>query len=109
MLDNLPLITPFQCTDSYSALHLYPIKIDLTKVNKSRSEIFEELRDGGIGVNLHYIPIHTQPYFQRFGFNLGDFPNAERYYSRTISIPLYSSMTIKQQDKVIFELKRVLQ
>jgi len=108
MLDNLPLITPFQCTDSYSALHLYPIKIDLTKVNKSRSEIFEELRDGGIGVNLHYIPVYTQPYYQKFGFKEGYCPQVESYYHKEISLPIYHSMSFEEQDSVIMKLRDTL-
>lgn len=108
LLKDLPVITPYQSSDTYSALHLYPIQIELDKVNKSHKQIFEQLRQSGIGVNLHYIPVHTQPYYQNMGFQIGDFPVAENYYSRAISIPLFHSMTLEQQDEVIRVLKEIL-
>jgi len=79
---------------------LYPIQIDLNKVSKNRKQIFNMLREHGVGVNVHYIPIHTQPYYQQFGFQEGDFPNSESYYNRAISIPLFHTITVEQQDKV---------
>lgn len=109
LLQDLPLVVPFQFEDSYSALHLYPIQIELNKVDKSHSEVFQALRDSGLGVNLHYIPVHTQPYYQDMGFKDGDYPNAEFYYSRAVSIPLYHGMTFEQQDEVVAILKQVLQ
>jgi dTDP-4-amino-4,6-dideoxygalactose transaminase len=109
LLSGLPIIKPHQDKDSYSALHLYPIQIDLDSVDKSREQIFNELRQNGIGVNVHYIPIHTQPYYLQFGFKVGDFPNSEFYYNRAISIPLFHTMTIDQQDEVLNVLNRVLQ
>jgi dTDP-4-amino-4,6-dideoxygalactose transaminase len=109
LLRNLPLTPPFQDNVCYSALHLYPIQIDLDEVGKSRKQIFDELRKSGIGVNVHYIPIHTQPYYLQFGFREGNFPNVESYYSKTISLPLFHAMTVEQQDEVCDVLKRVLQ
>ena len=109
LLSDLPIIRPYQDKCSYSALHLYPIQIDLNKVSKNREQIFNELRENGIGVNVHYIPIHTQPYYSQFGFSEGDFPNSESYYSRVISIPLFHTMTAEQQDEVLDVLKRALQ
>ena len=108
LLKDLPIIKPFQAENTYSALHLYPIQIVLNKVQKSRKQIFNELRDSGIGVNVHYMPIHMQPYYQQFGFNEGDFPISEDYYSQTISIPLFHSMSLVQQDKVIAKLKMII-
>ena len=108
LLSNLPLVLPHQSKDCYSALHLYPIQIDLDNVNKTHSQIFDELRQDGIGVNLHYIPVHTQPYYQKIGFKAGDFPNAENYYSRSISLPLFYSMTFEQQDEVVQALEKAL-
>tara|TARA_B100000795_G_scaffold270018_1_gene261916 strand:- start:10387 stop:11547 length:1161 start_codon:yes stop_codon:yes gene_type:complete len=108
LLSGLPIITPFQDQDSYSALHLYPIQIDLEVSGKSRKQVFDELRDKGIGVNIHYIPIHTHPYYSELGFKAGDFPNAEAYYERAISIPLFHSMTLVQQDEVCNALKVIL-
>ena len=107
-LSGMPLIRPFQSKDSYSAMHLYPIQIDLGKAIKSREQIFNQLRKDGIGVNVHYIPIHTQPQYQKFGFKDGDFPVSEFYYSKAISIPLTNVMELKQQDKVINSLEKTL-
>jgi UDP-4-amino-4,6-dideoxy-N-acetyl-beta-L-altrosamine transaminase len=109
LLSELPIKIPKQTLSSYSALHLYPIQIELQGIGKSKKQIFCELRDIGIGVNVHYIPVHTQPFYEELGFKLGDFPNSENYYSRVISIPIYQSMTFEMQDQVISALKRVLQ
>jgi len=108
LLKNLPVITPYQDMDSYSALHLYPIQIQTDKVKNTRKEIFKALRKNDIGVNVHYIPVHTQPYYENKGFKKGDFPNAESYYERAISIPLFHAMTCEQQDQVIVALEKVL-
>ena len=108
LLKNLPVIAPYQDLDSYSALHLYPIKIQIDKVKSTRKEIFEALRKNDIGVNVHYIPVHTQPYYENMGFKKGDFPNAESYYESAISIPLFHVMTFEQQDQVIAALEKVL-
>jgi UDP-4-amino-4,6-dideoxy-N-acetyl-beta-L-altrosamine transaminase len=109
LLDSLPIIKPYESQDCFSALHLYPIQINLEKVCKSRKQIFKELRENGIGVNVHYIPIHIHPYYRQLGFKEGDFPNSEYYYSRAISIPIFHSITLDQQSEVIFQLKRVLE
>jgi len=109
LLSGLPIIGPYQDKDSYSALHLYPIQIDSNKVRKNREQIFNVLRENGVGVNVHYIPIHTQPYYLQFGFREGDFPNSESYYSRAISIPLFHNMAVGQQDKVVDMLSKALQ
>jgi UDP-4-amino-4,6-dideoxy-N-acetyl-beta-L-altrosamine transaminase len=108
LLASLPVIRPYQNQDSYSALHLYPIQIDLHNNSKNRKQIFIELREKGIGVNVHYIPIHTQPYYKKLGFKEGDFPNSENYYSKAISLPLFHAMELNQQDEVFNALKSVL-
>ena len=108
LLSSLPVIRPYQDQDCYSALHLYPIQIILSEVNKNRKMIFEELRENNIGVNVHYIPIHKQPYYTALGFNNGNFPNCEAYYDRAISIPLFHSMTEFQQDEVFNALRMAL-
>jgi dTDP-4-amino-4,6-dideoxygalactose transaminase len=81
----------------------------LDKIKKTRKEVFEELREKGIGVNVHYIPVHTQPYYRRLGFSCGQFPEAEKYYEEAITLPLYPLMTEKEQHKVIDSLREVLQ
>ena len=108
LLRDLPLITPYQSSDSYSSLHLYPIQIDFTKTKKTRAEVFKVLRDNSIGVNVHYIPIHTQPYYKNMGFKNGDYPSVESYYKGAISIPIFQGLTIEMQDQVVSVLHKVL-
>tara|TARA_B100000989_G_scaffold298029_1_gene285777 strand:+ start:447 stop:1616 length:1170 start_codon:yes stop_codon:yes gene_type:complete len=105
-LRNLPIIRPYEDKNCHSALHLYPIQINTDK--KSRRYVFEELKKNGIGTNVHYIPIHTQPFYQNLGFKEGDFPVAEEYYRKAISIPLFYSLKKKEQDSVIVLLKKIL-
>ena len=73
----------------------------LDKITKTHWRVSEALRKDDIGVNLHYIPVHTQPYYQQLGFQLGDFPQAEPYYRQVISLPLYYRLTEADQDRVI--------
>ncbi|MBL1198521.1 MAG: UDP-4-amino-4,6-dideoxy-N-acetyl-beta-L-altrosamine transaminase [Nostoc sp. GBBB01] len=108
LLQDLPLMLPYQHPDTNSSWHLYVIRLKLDKINKTHRQIFEELRQAGIGVNLHYIPVHLQPYYQRFGFQLGDFPQVEKYYQEAISIPLYSRLDEESQDKVVASLREAL-
>ena len=107
MLDALPLILPWQHPDSYSALHLYPVQIDQRDSDKNRKVVFEAMRSAGIGVNVHYIPVHRQPFYQELGFKQGDFPNAETYYDHTLSLPMYPLLTSRQQSNVVNILENV--
>ncbi|MWJ27630.1 UDP-4-amino-4,6-dideoxy-N-acetyl-beta-L-altrosamine transaminase [Halomonas sp. ZH2S] len=107
-LAELPIITPWQHPDSYSGRHLYVIRLKLDEISVSHRHAFETLRDQGIGVNLHYIPVHTQPYYQQLGFQHGNFPEAERYYAEAISVPLYPTMSESEQDLVIAALRKAL-
>ena len=107
LLADLPVITPWQHPDSNSGLHLYVIRLKLAEIGKTHRQVFEALRAAGIGVNLHYIPVHRQPYYERLGFNAGYCPEAERYYAEAISLPMYPGLTEAQQDKVIEKLCRV--
>ncbi len=107
-LKDLPITLPFQLENTYSGLHLYVIRLQLELIGKSHRQIFDELREKGIGVNLHYIPVHTQPYYRNMGFDWGDFPEAEKYYREAISIPMFHGMTLEQQDEVVASLKDVL-
>lgn len=108
LLEALPVTTPWQHPDAYSGLHLYVIRLQLDAIGKTHRQVFEALRTLGIGVNLHYIPVHTQPYYQRMGFRPGDFPNAECYYREAISLPMFQTMTEAQQDEVVAALKQAL-
>lgn len=104
MLIDLPVVDE----DSLSAWHLYVIRLQLEHLNKSHKDVFTELRNAGIGVNLHYIPVHLQPYYQAMGFRAGDFPEAEQYYRRAISIPLYACLSEAEQDQVCSAMERIL-
>jgi len=108
LLADLPVITPWQHPDSYSGLHLYVIRLQLNKISKTHRQVFEALRDRGIGVNLHYIPVHTQPHYLRMGFQVGDYPQAEQYYSEAISLPLFQTLSDAQQQQVVDILRKVL-
>ncbi|MDC9513064.1 UDP-4-amino-4,6-dideoxy-N-acetyl-beta-L-altrosamine transaminase [Pseudoalteromonas sp. CST5] len=107
-LAELPITLPYQLPNTYSGLHLYVIRLNLNEISKTHKEVFDALRESGIGVNLHYIPVHLQPYYQKMGFKQGDFPNAENYYSNAISLPMFHGMTHEQQDEVISKLTLIL-
>jgi UDP-4-amino-4,6-dideoxy-N-acetyl-beta-L-altrosamine transaminase len=107
-LSELPIDLPFQLENTYSGMHLYVIRLNLNEIKKSHKKVFEELRERGVGVNLHYIPVHIQPYYKRMGFGWGDFPVAENYYQEAISIPIFHGMTDDQQNEVIATLVEVL-
>ncbi|MGB5855924.1 MAG: UDP-4-amino-4,6-dideoxy-N-acetyl-beta-L-altrosamine transaminase [Oceanisphaera sp.] len=109
LLTDLPIKLPWQHAESYSGLHLYVIRLQLNKIGKAHRQVFESLRELSIGVNLHYIPVHTQPYYQQMGFQAGDFPEAERYYREAISLPMFQTLTEAQQDEVIAALRKVIQ
>lgn len=108
LLKDLPVKLPKQNPDTYSSFHLYVIRLKLEEISKSRRQIFEELRNHNIGVNVHYIPVHTQPFYRQFGFKWGDFPESEKYYKEAISLPIYYGLTDHDQDRVIEVLKEVL-
>lgn len=105
LLKDLPVITPWQHPDGYSGLHLYVIRLELDNMTKTHLQVFAALRANNIMVNLHYIPVHTQPYYQQMGFKVGQFPEAERYYAEAISLPMYPGMTKTQQDEVVSGLR----
>ena len=107
-LKELPLTLPWQHTDTHSSWHLYVVRLQLEKIKKTHRQVFESLRQENIGVNLHYIPVHIQPYYQNMGFRWGDFPNAEQYYREAISLPLYYGLTENDQNKVIQSLSQIL-
>ena len=109
LLSTLPVNIPWQHADSYSGLHLYVITLQLEKITKTHREVFESLREQGIGVNVHYIPVHTQPYYERMGFKPEDFPLAQDYYRQAVSIPMFQTMTDEQQDLVVAAIAKALQ
>jgi UDP-4-amino-4,6-dideoxy-N-acetyl-beta-L-altrosamine transaminase len=106
VLNGLPLTRPGRDPDAGSAWHLYVVRIQGD--GSIRRQIFNALRQQGIGVNVHYIPVHTQPYYQAMGFAAGDYPEAERYYQQAISLPLFAGLTWEQQNQVIERLQGAL-
>jgi len=108
LLKDLPITLPWQSEDSYSGLHLYIIRLQLDKISKKHLEVFNGMREAGILVNLHYIPVHLQPYYQQIGFKEGQFPEAEEYYKEAISLPMFPTMTEEQQNQVVSNLKELL-
>ncbi len=108
LLADLPLTLPWQHPDGYSAYHLYVIRLQLDKISQTHLQVFEALRAKDIMVNLHYIPVHTQPYYQQMGFQQGDYPEAECYYREAISIPMHQSLTNEEQDQVVAALREAL-
>jgi len=105
---GLPLRTPLRDAKNYSGSHLYVITLELEKITKSRRQVFDELRGRGIGVNVHYIPVHLQPYYRKLGFEAGQFPVSEDYYSRAISLPLHPSLSKEDQRAVVQALSDIL-
>ncbi|MFA0525427.1 UDP-4-amino-4,6-dideoxy-N-acetyl-beta-L-altrosamine transaminase [Vibrio sp. 10N.222.52.C3] len=108
-LIDLPLVLPYQLPETYSGLHLFVIRLHLGEIELTHKQVFDALRERGIGVNLHYIPVHTQPYYQDMGFAEGDFPESERYYREAISLPMFHGMSEVQQDTVVNTLTDILQ
>lgn len=108
-LEQLPLMLPYQDPGCYSAYHLYIIRLKLDKLTKTRRQVFTSLRESGIGVNVHYIPIHRQPYYQNTGIAYDPLPHAERYYEEAISLPLFPDLSLSSQDQVTQALVEALQ
>ena len=108
LLKDFPLTAPWQHPDGYSGLHLYVIRLNLDEISKTHKEVFESLREQGIGVNLHYIPVYRQPYYEQMGFKQGYCTEAEQYYQEAISIPMYPGLTAELQDQVIEALRKAL-
>lgn len=107
LLKNLPVVIPWQHPQCDSAWHLYVVLVQ--GAGNSRRRVFDTLRASGIGVNVHYIPVHLQPYYRRMGFKPNDFPAAENYYTHAISLPLYAGLSDGQQDEVVAVLRKALQ
>lgn len=109
-LSGMALTTPRVNTECYSAFHLYIIQLQGEAGDalvKERKRVFDAMREKQIGVHVHYIPVHLQPYYQGLGFKSGDFPNAEDYYRRALSIPIFHDMTEEMQYRVVMSLKDV--
>jgi dTDP-4-amino-4,6-dideoxygalactose transaminase len=103
LLADQPLQLP--TPSSESAWHLYVVQLLLPHIPRSHRQVFEEMRRGGIGVNVHYIPVHLHPYYRKLGFAAGDFPRAEQYYRAALSLPLHAGLSDQSQDRVVEVLR----
>jgi len=108
LLANLPVTRPWQHPDAYSGLHLYVVRLHLGDIKITHRQVFERMRSAGIGVNLHYIPVYRHPYYARLGFEPDYCPQAERYYSEAMSLPMYPGLTEADQDFVVETLRSAL-
>jgi UDP-4-amino-4,6-dideoxy-N-acetyl-beta-L-altrosamine transaminase len=108
LLNDLPAGLPYRHPDNYSSFHLYVISLQLDKVRIANRTVVEKLRNAGIGVTVHYIPVHTHPYYQGIGFQIGDFPNAEEHYKTAISLPLFYDLSFEKQDFIVQKLKEII-
>lgn len=108
LLAGIAVTLPTVQAGAESAWHLYVVRLQLTQIRLSQTQVFEALRAAGLGVNLHYIPVHLQPYYREQGFKDGDFPQAEGYFSEAISLPLFPDLTDDEQDEVVGHLRRIL-
>lgn len=107
-LSDLLLFLPYQSADSYSSYHLYVIRLKLDEISLTHRMVFENMRNAGVGVNLHYIPVYSQPYYKRFEINPDEYPNSESYYQEAISLPMFHHLSNADQDHVINVLKEML-
>lgn len=108
LLADFPVARPWQSSESYSSFHLYVIRLKIEEIGKKHRQVFEELRAAGIGVNLHYIPVCRQPYYEKLGFRAGCCPEAERYYAEATSLPMYPGLTEVQQDQVVAAFREAI-
>ncbi len=108
LLSPLPVKTPWQSSQSYSACHLFVIRLKLKEIHGTQRQVYDAFNSAGILVNLHYIPVYLQPYYSQLGFRAGYCPKAEQFYSEAISIPLYPGLTEAQQDLVVTKIKEAI-
>lgn len=108
LLADLPIRTPYVADSTKPSWHLYIARVNFEKAGLTKKELFAKMKEKGITLNLHYIPVHTQPYYEFLGFKKGDFPVSEKYYNEAFTLPLYYSLTDEQQDEVVTALKAVL-
>ena len=107
-LRALPITTPHQTPSAYSSYHLYPIRVSEAKSGKIQRQVYDSLWQNGVAANLHYIPVHRQPYFEKLGFKAGDFPEAEQFHREVISLPIFFSLDVQNHLSVIYSLSFLL-
>ena len=108
LLQDLPVVMPHVLEGANPSWHLYMLRVDFYRAKLDKVQLFEEMKKRGIVLNLHYIPVHTQPYYQELGFKQGDFPQSEKYYEEIFTLPLYYGLTDEQQDDVVAALRDCL-
>lgn len=108
LLRDLPLTTPYVMEGTAPSWHIYVVRLDFARIGKTKEQIFTEMKEWGIVLNLHYIPVHLQPYYERLGFAKGDFPHSEAYYEEALTLPLYYTLTDEQQNEIVAALGEVL-
>ena len=109
LLQDMPLVTPYVIHVSNPSWHIYIVRIDFNRVKKSKQAIFEAMKAKGITLNLHYIPVHTQPYYEKLGFSAGDYHASEQYYQEAFTLPLYYDLTDSEQVSIVESLREVLE
>lgn len=108
LLRNLPIVTPYVMEGAKPSWHIYVVQMDFSRARKTKQQIFEEMKEQGVVLNLHYIPVHRQPYYEKFGFRQGDFPQSEKYYEEAFTLPLYYDLSNDEQDHIVEVLKKTL-
>lgn len=108
LLAKQPVITPWQHPEGYSGFHLYVIRLQLAKTERTHKQVYEAMRAAGVLVNLHYIPVYRQPYYEKMGFKEGYCPEAEQYFAETLSLPLFPTLTTEEQDFIVSTLGEIL-
>ncbi len=108
LFSELLIQLPFLNKNYYCSYHLYIINLKTEKLTKSHEEIFIQLKKHGLGVNVHYMPIHLHPYYRKLGFKKNMFVNAENYSKKAISIPLYPSLSDRDLKKVVSIIKKII-
>ena len=109
LLQGLPVVTPYVMTEAHPSWHIYIIRINHEQIGKTKQQVFEAMKKRGIALNLHYIPVHRQPYYEKLGFHRGDFIQSEKYYEEAFTLPLFYELTDEQQNYIVESLRNVLQ
>ena len=108
LLRDLPLVTPHVMEGTAPSWHIYVVRLDFERIGKTKEQIFAAMKERGVVLNLHYIPVHLQPYYENLGFERGDFPHSEAYYEEALTLPLYYDLTNEQQDEIVAALREAL-
>ncbi|BEU86826.1 UDP-4-amino-4,6-dideoxy-N-acetyl-beta-L-altrosami ne transaminase [Selenomonas sp. TAMA-11512] len=108
LLKDFPLVTPDVMEGAAPSWHIYVVRVLFGQIGKTKQQIFAEMKERGVVLNLHYIPVHRQPYYEKLGFRQGDFPESEKYYEEAFTLPLYYGLTDNEQDHIVETLRSVL-